>query len=478
MAPKPNIVLLLSDQHRYDAVGCNGAPVCLTPAIDSVANVGMRFTRAYTPIALCTPARACLVTGLYSHNHGQLANMGNFNRVFDDRVLDKQVYPRLLSASGYQVGYTGKWHLPKEGDTEFWGFNRWHTTREWMDGLRSAGIDYDYGHDDVQRLEWGGDAPFCGRSTLSAEQMQEAWVADRTIDMIREFSAAEAPFMVCAAFHGPHFPYAVPQPYDTMYDPSSVEKWENFDEQFVGKPLIQQKEMLRWNASHLTWPEWQRVIAHYWGYVSYIDAQIKRVTACLEERGVANNTIVIFTTDHGDMLGSHRLFNKGFNMYEEDTHIPLLIRWPGVTAGESVSDRFVNLVDLMPTILEVAGAGAETPPDGRSLVPLLHGRPPEDWPDDVFVEFHGYEATLASIRMVRTDRWKYVYNPTSVDELYDMESDPGELHNLAGTLGFAHVLRRMKRRMVDRLRATGDGIVAEHSWQSNSYDLYVSKREE
>ena len=283
--------------------------------------------------------------------------------------------------------------------------------------------------------------------------------------------------MIAANFFGPHFPYAVPAPYDTMYDPESVERWGNFDEQFINKPLIQQKEMLRWNSSHLTWTDWQKVIAAYWGFCTFIDDQIQRIFNCLEENGLADNTIIIFSTDHGDMLGSHRLFNKGFHMYEETHHIPLVVRWNGVTSPGTTCDEFVNLVDLMPTFLEIGGADLPNNLDGRSIVPLLRGETVADWHDDVFAEFHGYEATLATVRMVRTDSWKYVYNPYSEDELYDMQSDPHELHNLATHLGYKHVLRRMKDRMVKRLRETSDNIVMEGGWQSNSYDLLVSDRE-
>ncbi len=287
----------------------------------------------------------------------------------------------------------------------------------------------------------------------------------------------DRPFMICSSFFGPHFPYCVPEPYDEMYDPDTVERWINFDEQFVDKPSIQQKEMLRWNGSHLTWPDWQKVIATYWGYCTFIDDQVKRVLYVLEEAGQLDNTVVVYSSDHGDMLGSHRLFNKMMNMYNETHQIPLAIRWPGVVEPNSVCDDFVSLVDIMPTFLEMAGADIPDKVDGCSLLPLLHGETPPDWREDIFAEHHGYEPALCTIRMVQTRKWKYIYNPCSEDELYDLESDPGELHNLDPRLGYKHVLRRMKDRMVKWLRDTNDGIVNDGGWQSNSYDLFVSGRE-
>ena len=469
---RPNIVLLLSDQHRHDTVGYVGGAAC-TPALDALACAGMIFTDAYTVCPLCSPARASLLTGLYPHRHGMLSNLRNFNGVFDRQVLDHPAFPQLLSRSGYRVGYAGKWHLPLEGD-ERWRIDRWpRGHRAW---LAEKGIDYDMARDEVQPLEWGADAPFCGPSVLSATDHHDAWVADQAITMLDGYAPDDAPFMITAAFHGPHFPVAPPAPYHQMYDPASVAMWPSFTETFTDKPLVQQKEILRWNSAHLTWPDWQRVIAAYRGYCSFIDAQVGRILDRLGELGLAGRTLVIYASDHGDLLGSHRMFNKGFAMYDENCRIPLVVRWPGVVEP-GVCDRFVTIADLMPTVLSAAGIEPPSGIDGRSLGPLLRGEP-TGWPDDVLVEFNGYESSLASIRMVRTRKWKYVYNPLSIDELYDLETDPNELVNLANKVAFKHVLRRMKERLLARLRATHDGIVAVTPWQSASYDLFVSEREE
>ena len=258
-----NILLLLADQHRHDALGCSGNAVVRTPGIDSLAAEGMRFTSAFTPTSLCSPARASLLTGLYPHNHGLLANMGNFNGVFDRQLLDRVGYTQLLARAGYAVHHIGKWHLPARDNPDHWGFRTFADDDEHARAKRAQGLDVDRALE-VQRLEWGGDAPFCGRSPLAAADMQEAWTADMVIRRLEEHRDADGPFMITASFFGPHFPYSVPAPYDTLYDPNTVERWVNFDETFVRKPLIQQKEMLRWNASHLTWRDWQRVIAHYW----------------------------------------------------------------------------------------------------------------------------------------------------------------------------------------------------------------------
>ena len=473
---RPNILLLLTDQYRHDALGCSGNTVVRTPGMDSLAAEGMRFTSAFTPTSLCSPARASLLTGLYAHNHGLLTNMGNFNGVFDRQLLERVAYTQLLDQAGYAVHHIGKWHLPARDNPGHWGFRTFADDGEYERAKRAEGLEVDRSLE-VQRLEWGGDAPFCGRSPLAAEDMQEAWTADIAIQQLEEHQANEGPFMIAASFFGPHFPYSVPAPYDTLYDPDMVERWGNFDETFAGKPLIQQKEMLRWNASHLTWRGWQRVIAHYWGYCTYIDDQIRRILERLETLGLADNTVVVYAADHGDMLGSHRLFNKGMYMYDETYRIPLIVRWPGHIPAKSECDAFVGLVDLMPTMLDIAEVGIPEGLDGRSLLPWLRGETAADWPDDIFAEFHGYESALFSQRMVRTRSWKYVYNPGAEDELYDVESDPGELRNLAPDLGYRHVLRRMKVRLCAWMERTGDDIAADDSWKGAPYDLYLAGRE-
>ena len=154
MSNPPNMLILLADQLRYDALSCNAAHLCRTPAMDSVSAAGVRFANVYTPIALCTPARASLLTGRYPHNHRQLSNMGNFNGVFDDQLIGQPTLLSHLAGAGYRIGYTGKWHLPREGDGALWGVHRWHTPSEW---LRSLDVpDYEFARREVQRLEGGG----------------------------------------------------------------------------------------------------------------------------------------------------------------------------------------------------------------------------------------------------------------------------------------------------------------------------------
>ncbi len=475
-----NIVYLLTDQWRYDCVGVNGAKTCLTPNLDRIAEEGTRFSCAYMANPLCSPARASILTGLYPHHHGQLTNTGNFNGVFDKQVLEKKGFPQYLAEQGWNTGYIGKFHLREEGNQQQWHFNDWRKEEDFVRELKERGISYDFGINEVQPLEWGGEAPFWGPSVLSEKDHHDAWVADQALDMIDQFSEDNKSFFLCAGFHGPHFPYAVPEPYCSMYDPELVERWANFDETFENKPEVQQKELMRWNTAHLTFKDWQKVVAVYWGYCSYIDAQIGRIADKLKEKGLYEDTMIVFSSDHGDMLGAHRMFNKGFNLYEEDNHIPLIVKLPGKAGQKKECSNYVSLVDLAPTFLEFAGTAPDTeqPMDGSSLLPLMkEGEEAPEWRKKILVEFNGYESTLVTSRMIRNDKWKFIYNPFSVDELYDMESDPGEMRNLAPLPAFSHVLRRWREEMFETLAQAGDSIVELSLWQSNSYGLILSPRE-
>ena len=477
MKKKKNILFLLTDQQRYDTLSCNGSTQCKTPYIDEVAKEGINFSHAYTPIALCSPSRGSIFTGLFPHNHGQLTNVGdNFNGVFDKNILDKKSWTQVLSDNDYLTGYVGKWHLPREGENKFWGLANWHLYRSYYDELKNMGIEhfYDYHGSHLMDSEWGvSNPPAYGKSGLDYNQMQETWSTDKTISLIEQYKDAENPFMIMTSFKGPHWDYMVPEPYDTMYDPISIEKWGNFDDPFVNKPEIQQKEILRWNAGHLTWKDWQKMIAAYWGYCTYIDSEIGRIIKYLKKMNLYDDTVIIFSTDHGDMIGSHRIFNKGFQMYEETHRIPLIVRDPDSSTPGKVINSFVSHVDLFDTICDYANISNDTKTDGFSLTGLNNNQN-SNARDSIFSEFHGYEPCLTSIRMVRTKQWKYVYNPFSVDELYDMESDPYEIHNLAPRIGHKAVLKRMKERMIEWMRATNDDLGRKSRGRVDSFDLVFS----
>ena len=224
------------------------------------------------------------------------------------------------------------------------------------------------------------------------------------------------------------FPNIVPEPYASMYDPESIPPWPNFDETFEGKPAAHLRKHREWNLQDKDWSWWQKVVAKYYGDVTLIDDCVGRVLDAIRECGIEDDTIFVFSTDHGDATGSHKHFEKSGTMYDEVFRIPLLARVPGVEARQV--PEFVRLMDLMPTFIEWGGGETPDDLDAKSLVPLVHGERPADWPDSVYCESHGEVWGYSTQRMVRTERWKYVYIPHDLDELYDLQADPAEMNNL------------------------------------------------
>ena len=244
-----------------------------------------------------------------------------------------------------------------------------------------------------------------------------------------------------------------------------IPEWDGFRETFRGKPYIQRQQLYSWGIQDYEWRDWAPIVARYYGIISQLDEAVGRVLAALEGIGAAGDTIVIFTADHGDMCGSHRMMDKHYILYDDVVRVPLMIRHPGASGTGQTSPRFVyNLLDLGPTVLELAGAEAapEQPFHGRSLVPLLRsedGLAPGEWRDCVVATYNGQQFGLFTQRMIRTDAWKYVWNLTDVDELYDLRQDPAELLNLIGTEEHRGLAADLRGRLYALLRADEDPAV-------------------
>ena len=217
-----------------------------------------------------------------------------------------------------------------------------------------------------------------------------------------------------------------------MYSSADIPQWPNFADDLRNKPMVQRSKRELYETEHTTWEQWRPKVASYFGEVSLIDAQIGRVLNFLDEQGLTDNTLVIFTTDHGDTFGAHRMRNKDYVMYEEVYRVPFIFRWPDVIVSGHDSDAYSHhIIDMCATILNILG---QTIPDsihGRSLLPIFHGKEPTNWPREAFSQFHGCHYGLYTLRAIRTDTHRYIYNPFDTDELYDRTNDPYELINLA-----------------------------------------------
>lgn len=473
MSPR-NVLFLMTDQHRADTLGCYGNPVARTPALDGIAAQGARFDRLYTPTAICTPARASLFTGTYPFRHGLLNNPER-NGGAKDEVDDgfPNIAEPLLNA-GYKVGHVGKWHIGRERGPEYYG----------MDGEHLPGALNPFHHPSYRRwLGENGHPPFkvrdavfgkapndSGRGHLIAGRLEqpveatvEAFLADRTIDLLDRYAAEGGRFALTCSWFGPHLPYLLPDAYYDLYDPADVPLPPSMAETFAGKPDVQRRYAEYWSADHFDTDAWRKLIAVYWGYVTMIDEQVGRILDRLREHGLWDETAVVFTADHGEFTGAHRLNDKGPAMYEDIYRIPGLVRVPGVPPR--VVDEFATLIDLHATVLDLAGLPAGDPCDGRSLLPLVHGA--DDPRPEVVAEFHGHHFPYSQ-RMIRDRRHKLVFNPESVNELYDLDADPHELRNVYAVPAYASVRRDMTGRLYRELLRRGDPA---YTWMSYMSDI-------
>ncbi len=448
MERRPNIVLFMTDQLRRDALGCYGNPICETPHLDGIAERGVRFDNAFTVSPVCSPARASIMTGLYPHNHGVMLNTHIAPAWSPGLSPDLPTFSKILADAGYALDYVGKWHVHADLGPRDFGFDRHEECprrHRPVPGTESF-IDFGNGRRQLAAAVDGTEADATPPAVLTRA----------AIRLMRERAREPRPFFLRIDLLEPHFACVPPEPYGSMYAAEDVPPWPNFHDDFAGKPAGHLRKLREWRLQGRGWDWWSRVVAAYYGDVSHIDHRVGEMLAAIDELGIADDTVFVFCTDHGDALGSHGHFEKAGTMYDEIFRVPLLVRGPPDLVEPACVGEFARSMELMPTFVEWAGAAVPDGLDGRSLAPLARGERVEDWPDAVYCEHHGEVWGYQSQRMVRTRRWKYAYDPHSIDELYDLDADPGELVNRAGDPACREVLREMQARLLGWNDATGD----------------------
>jgi len=258
-------------------------------------------------------------------------------------------------------------------------------------------------------------------------------VSEDTIDLLRRMKAQRdrdgAPFFIWTNFWGPHTPCLLPEPYYSMYDPKSIPEEPSFNETWERKPFVQHLVERYWGLSAGGWQRWREIVARYWGYVTMLDELVGRILTELQALNCQDNTLVIFSTDHGDNMGAHRLIEKGPFTYEQCYRLPFVAMHPACESLGSVCDEFVYLQDLFPTFLEVAGLPTPDESDTMSILDLIAGRKKTTGRDSIYAQFYAQLFPYEQ-RMVRTRTHKFVYNRTDIGELYDLVNDPWEMTNL------------------------------------------------
>lgn len=452
---RPNILIFMTDQQRGDTVPPYGRAI--TPNLDRFRREGVTFSQTYCPSPHCCPSRATFFTGLYPSEHGvwNNVNVGNaLSRGVNDGV---RLFSEDLRDAGYRLAFSGKWHVSNEEtpgdrgwDASFvTGVNaqpggaRRPNTYEWERYLKRAEEP-----EPTERRE--GEILRPGYSTYTHYGVREnpfrdGDVVQDALQLLRNRGAEGTPWCQYIGTLGPHDPYFVPQEYLDLYDSEAIELPENFTDLMNDKPALYRRTRGRFDQ--LSEAEHREAIRHYLAFCTYEDALFGEVLSALEETGEAENTVVLYVSDHGDYVAEHGLWCKGLPCFRGAYHVPAIIRWPkGVSRPGRDVDAFVSLADFAPTFLELAGVETERTFTGQSLTPFLRDEEPHAWRDAVFTQSNGNE--LYGIqRSVTTRDWKYIYNGFDFDELYDLQCDPGETRNLAGDPQYADIVRAMAGRM-------------------------------
>lgn len=452
---QPNIFIFMVDQQRYDACGCFGSQICRTPHLDRLAQQGMKFTNAFASVPLCTPTRASFWSGLWPSHHGVLINTHWKNPVTKPR-LDREtpILSELFKDAGYATAHFGKWHVGPDSEMAERGFDHVVTRDDFQADLKARNVQPQV-RDKITRDYIRKEYTYTGITSAEGEDFLEIWLCRRAEEWLRSqvetsdgHDSSGQPFFCCISTPGPHPGYVIPESWADVYNPAEMPLWPNTHDDLATKPSVHRifRDVVTQSGS-VSDTEWQTCIARYNAFVTLIDQELGRMLDLLDELDVTDNTLVLFVSDHGDLIGAHGLFDKGPFMYDEQLHIPLVARWPGVIPQDQTSDAMVTFLDLMPTLAEAAVLPLPKPIDGRSLLPFLRGESVPSWPDDIYCQYYGEALSYYSIRTVRTERYKYVYYPLDVDELYDLETDPWEMDNLVDAPGAGPILAEMKERL-------------------------------
>ncbi len=460
---KPNIVFILNDHQIHYRHGWDGGQKPITKNFDALAAEGVTFDNAYCATPLCGPVRRTMLNGLYAHKHGQHYN--------DSAVpYDEESYLRLLSGAGYNNYYFGKWHAgpgtPQE-DHNCGGFSCEHygnpyitdTYKEYLEkrGLETAvhKIEYDFSpsshHMFFDGLEEGTEYrckdTWCGEHavgvTITPKETHEAFfLANLACDQLEQLANSEdnEPFHLRVDFWGPHQPFFPTQEYIDMYDPEKIEVYGNLYDDLenraqvhktdVNKNISKDKQIIL--PSALPWKEWQTILARAYAHQTMVDDAGGLILKKLEELGLSEDTLVIWSTDHGDALASHGgHFDKCSYMSEEVMRIPMAMRWPKVLNKKEKSSELVSNIDIPVTILDAAGLKFSEKVHGQSILSGLLSKE-HTWRKGLMCETagHGYSERVHGRMYVEGD-FKYVNFVGQLEELYNLKDDPYELNNLA-----------------------------------------------
>ncbi|MDE1175699.1 MAG: sulfatase-like hydrolase/transferase [Edaphobacter sp.] len=443
-ANAPNILIFMPDQQNGATV-LPESPV-IKPHLDRFRRDAVTFDSAHCPAPHCCPSRASFMSGRYPSEHGVYNNVSTNTAIHFNPYEGTPFWGKDLRQAGYQLGYAGKLHVGRDITPESCGFENLSSLEQ--DTVSSKANDrsrqLQKAHEDLANGDERspGEIIRPGWSNLQLyktlpnhgptgyDDLNDTKIVRAAIDGMHRMAAASEPWCIMVSNSGAHDPYNVPQRFVDLYDIDKTVLPESYRDNLEDKPRVYQRQRYQY-WSQLSDNESKEALRHYYAKCSMQDALFGELLDALEATGQGENTIVIYTSDHGDYAAAHGLWMKGVPSFREAYHVPAIIRWPRYTNGKARRlDGFVEHVDYASTLLEAAGVASSAPISGKSLLPWIKGEAPKQWREMTHFQLNGVELYYTQ-RIVMSKDWKYVYNGFDFDELYSLRDDPHELTNLA-----------------------------------------------
>lgn len=444
---RPNILFIMSDDHASHAMSCYGSRINETPQLDRIAHNGLRLDNCFCTNSICAPSRATILTGLYNHKNG----VETLREKFDGR---QQTVAKLLQGAGYQTAMIGKWHLGHGGVHDPTGFDYWNV-------LPGQG-DYH----DPKMIEMGEEKVYQGYATDIITDLSLDWLQERD---------RERPFFLMCHHKAPHRPWEPDEKHADMYSDVDIPEPETFDDDYSNRAQAAAAAKMRIDgdltprdlkvepppglspAEQKSW-NYQRYIKDYLRCVASIDDNVGRLLDYLEHEGIAENTVVVYTSDQGFFLGDHGWYDKRF-FYEESLRMPFIVQYPREIPAGRVSNPMVLNVDFAPTFLDYAEVEVPAEMQGVSARSVLRGETPPGWRAAMYYRYFMYpsEHNVYAHYGIRTHRHKLIYYYQGDDpdlaewELFDLQQDPHELNNVYADPAYAAVVTDLKEEL-HRLR--------------------------
>jgi arylsulfatase A-like enzyme len=446
---QPNILFIMSDDHAAHAMSCYDSKINETPHLDRIANEGIRFDNCFCTNSICAPSRAAIHSGQYNHVNG-VKTLGD---KFDGKRPNVQ---KELQKNGYQTALIGKWHLGHGGDHDPTGFDYWNV-------FPGQGA-----YHDPEMIEMGEKKVFPGYATDIVTDMSLSWMEERDKDR---------PFMLMLHHKAPHRPWDPDEKHAHMYEDVDIPEPETFNDDYSNRAYAAKEARMRidrdltkldlkmdppegLSPEELKSWKYQRYIKDYLRVIASIDDNVGRVLDYLDEKGLAEDTIIMYTSDQGFFLGDHGWYDKRF-MYEESLRMPFIVRYPKSIPAGSVTTDLANNVDFAETFLDYAGIDIPDYMQGNSLRPVMEGRTPDDWQTAIYYRYWEHlsqEHRVGAHYGIRTHRYKLIYyygealgSTDAMDEpripeweLFDLEKDPCELNNVYHDPAYVETVMALK----------------------------------